>query len=73
MVGGDLDIALLVGPDMENLVGLLEPVVLAVTVDDEDGEVVVQQVFEDDRGRVRFPAAALAGDEAAAREQVDDG
>ncbi len=68
----DLDVTLLVGAGVEDLVLLFEPVVLPVAVDDQHGEVVVQQVLDHDRGGVTLPGAGLAGDEPPAGEDLDD-
>ncbi len=72
VIGGHLNIAFVVRADVEDFVLFFEAVVLAVAVDDEHRKVVVQEVFEHHRDGVRFPATTFAGDEAPARENVDD-
>jgi len=68
----DLDVALLVGADVEDLVLLFQPVVLPVDVDDQEAEAGVQQLLGDDAGGVALPAARLAGDEPAPGQDFDD-
>jgi hypothetical protein len=71
--GVDLDVTLLVGPDVEDLELFFQPVVFAVGVDDEHGEVRGEQFLDDDRRRVRLPRPGFARDESAPGQNLDGG
>jgi hypothetical protein len=72
VVGRHLDITLLVAAGVEDLVLLFEAVVLAVDIDDQEAEAVVEQFLGDDTRRVRFATAGFPRDEATAGQQFDD-
>ncbi len=53
VLGCDLDVTLLVTPDVQNLVLLFQPVVLPVDIDDQQTELVVEELLHEDARAVR--------------------
>jgi len=66
VAGADDGVTAVARAQVQHLVLLLEAVVLAVRVDDEEARLVVEQLLDEHARRVRLPGAGLASDEPSA-------